>query len=274
MTDSAPALNRYCLLIPTYNNPETLRGVVLKGREYLPDVIVVDDGSSEAGRQAAAALALEGLATVVHRPENGGKGAAVKTGFHVARELGFTHALQVDADGQHDLSAIPAFKQLSEQEPAALIVGYPKYGASAPLGRRIARKITVFWVGVEAGFGVIQDAMIGFRVYPLEAVSRFRAWGNRMDFDVEIVVRSAWAKIPIVNAPVAVRYLDESEGGVSHFQPLRDTLRLSVLHSKLCTLLGIAFFLRLLGLRSWSQQTLFFAARPPRETSGVAGAGA
>jgi polyprenyl-phospho-N-acetylgalactosaminyl synthase len=264
--------NRYCLLIPTYNNPETLRSVVVSGREYVRDVIVIDDGSSSAGRQVATALGLEGLATVHHRPQNGGKGAAVKTGFRVARELGFTHALQVDADSQHDLSGIPLFMQLSKKNPAALILGYPEYSESAPRGRRIARKVTDFWVGVEVGFGVIRDAMIGFRVYPLEDISKFETWGDRMDFDVEVAVRSAWAQIPILNAPVRVRYLDASEGGVSHFQPLRDTLRLSLMHSKLCTLLSVAFCLRLLGLRSWSFRVLFYGALPAKTAIDLPGA--
>jgi hypothetical protein len=97
------------------------------------------------------------------------------------------------------------------------------------------------------GKHVVEDAMVGFRVYPLAAVRGLRVWGDRMDFDVEIAVRIAWAKIPIVNLPVSVRYLTAEEGGRSHFQPFRDNLRLAWLHSRLCTIGCFVFFFRLFG---------------------------
>lgn len=237
-----------CLLIPTYDNPATIRGVVVRGREFLTDVVVVDDGSGPAGRAACEAIARDGLAHVHHRSANGGKGAAVKTGFAVAAELGFTHVLQVDGDGQHDLTRIPAFLEAARERPHALLLGYPEYDDSIPAVRRIARGFTRFWVDLEAGRGVIADAMVGFRVYPLAAVQRVRVRGDRMDFDIEIAVRLAWAGVPIVNLPIGVRYLAAEEGGVSHFQPLRDNLRFSWLHSKLCTIGATQWCLRRLGL--------------------------
>ncbi len=230
---TSPAF-RCCLLIPTYDNPRTLAEVVRRGRRFLSEVIVVDDGSGAEGRAACERLASEGLAHVVHRERNGGKGAAVKTGFEEARRLGFTHALQVDADGQHDLDSAEAFLREARGRPGALILGFPCYDESAPWLRRLARKITTFWVALEVGRGTIVDAMVGFRVYPLEPLRAVSARGNRMDFDVEIAVRCAWAALPIVNLPVPVRYLAEEVGGVSHFRPLRDNLRLSMMHAWLC----------------------------------------
>jgi len=225
-----------CVLVPTFDNPRTLRGVVEGARAAvgLP-VVLVDDGSGEAGREACAALAREGLAHVHHRPVNGGKGAAVKTGLRVARDLGFTHAAQVDADGQHELSRLPALLDAARARPEALVLGCPRYDESVPAARRIARRFTQLWVELEVGPGVIEDAMVGFRVYPIEATLAARAGGDRMDFDVEIPVRMAWRGVPIVNFPVPVRYLSAEEGGVSHFQPLRDNLRFSWLHTRLCT---------------------------------------
>jgi polyprenyl-phospho-N-acetylgalactosaminyl synthase len=240
---------RCCLLVPTYDNPLTVRAVVEAGREHLADVVVIDDGSGPEGRRACEQIAADGLAHVHHRARNGGKGAAVKTGFEVARARGFTHVLQVDADGQHDLRAIPRFVAHAHRCPDAFVVGYPEYDDSAPPVRRWARKFTRFWVDLEAGRGVIRDSMIGFRVYPLDAVARTPASGNRMDFDIEVAVRLAWSGIPVINEPVHVRYLEAAEGGVSHFQLFWDNARFSWLHSKLMTIKCTRWTQERLGLR-------------------------
>ena len=222
-----------CALIPTYNNPRTLRAVVMQVRAYLPHVVVVDDASAAEGRREAEKLAEEGLAAVTRRDRNGGKGAAVKTGFAFARGLGYTHALQVDADGQHALGDIPRFLEAARSEPAALILGAPVYDASAPRGRLIGRRITLFWTDVEAGRGVITDPMCGFRVYPLAAALAVGRTGDRMDFDIEIAVRMSWLGVKIRNLPTKVRYLSREEGGVSHFRMGRDNLKIGWLHARL-----------------------------------------
>ena len=222
---------RPCILIPTYDNPRTVRDVVLRAREHLTDVVVIDDGSGPDGRAAVEALGREGLAHVTHRAQNGGKGAAMKTGFLFARELGYTHAVQVDADGQHALEDIPELLRVSRGEPGALILGRPQYDSSAPIGRRLARNITIFWTHVEAGWGVIADAMCGFRVYPLDAALRVcTSCGDRMDFDPEVAVRIAWTGAPVVNVPTKVRYI---EGGVSHFKLFLDNWLISKMHTRL-----------------------------------------
>lgn len=224
---------RPCALIPTYNNPRTVRAVVERVRAYLPDVVVIDDASADEGRLAVEGLAADGLAQTRRRAHNGGKGAAVKTGFVFARELGYTHALQVDADGQHDLGDIPKLLAAARERPDALVLGAPIYDASAPKGRLIARKITLFWTNFEAGRGVIADPMCGFRVYPLAAALAIGRTGDRMDFDIEVAVKIAWLGVPVVNVPTRVRYLSAEEGGVSHFRMLEDNLRISWLHTRL-----------------------------------------
>lgn len=239
---------RICVVIPTYDNPRTIRGVVERARRHVPDVIVVDDHSGPEGEAACRALHDDGLATVVRRDRNGGKGAAVKTGLREARDRGYTHALQVDGDGQHDLDRMPAFVDCARAHPDALVLGYPRYDTTVPAIRLQARRITRFWVDLEVGRGVIHDAMVGFRVYPIAAALAAPVRGDRMDFDVEIAVRLAWAGLPIHNLPVGVRYLTEEEGGTSHFQPLRDNLRLGWLHSRLCTIGATRWCLRKLGL--------------------------
>lgn len=237
---------RIAAVVPTYDNPVTVGRVVAGIRAHIADVIVVDDGSGPDGRAACAALARDGLA-IVHRLErNGGKGAAVKAGFEVAHERGFTHVFQVDADGQHDLACLPQFLAAARERPAALVLGYPVYDQSAPGHRRTARQVTKFWVDRETG-GAVRDAMVGCRIYPLAAARGSGTRGNRMDFDVEIAVRMARAGVEVVNLPVRVRYLAPEEGGVSHFQPVRDIVRLSWMHSRLCTGISVRWLLRKLG---------------------------
>jgi polyprenyl-phospho-N-acetylgalactosaminyl synthase len=231
---------RVCALVPTYDNPRTLRGVVerlraaMRAAEVPAEVVVVDDGSGPEGREAAAALAREGLAHVHRRAQNGGKGAAVKDGFRAALELGFTHALQVDADGQHDLADVPRFLQAARERPEALVLGLPVFDDSAPGARRKGRLFSRFWTDLETGGRVIQDPLCGYRLYPLEPALRAGARGDRMDFDVEIAVRMVWAGCPVVSLPTKVRYLSAEQGGVSHFRMWHDNALISWAHTRLC----------------------------------------
>ena len=233
---------RVCAVIPTYDNALTVRDAVLAVRAHVPDVVLVDDGSGPEGRAVCEALAAEGLAQLVRREVNGGKGAAVKAGFAAARVRGFTHAFQVDADGQHDIACMPDFLRSAREHPEALVLGYPAFDASAPRLRQLGHRFGAFWVALELGRGRVVDTQCGFRVYPLDAALAAHARSDRMDFDIEIVVRLARGGAPVINRPVGVRYLTAQAGGVSHWQPLRDNLRLFRLHSRLCTegLLGWA----------------------------------
>ena len=238
-----------CAVIPTYDNPRTVGGVARTVRSHVPLVIVVDDGSGPEGNAACTALAEAGVA-VVHRLEpNRGKGSAVKAGFELATQHGCTHVFQVDADGQHDLSRMPEFLRAAAERPEALVLGYPIYDETAPRTRLVARRFTKFWVDLEIGRrDVVRDALIGFRVYPLQAARDSGTRSNRMAFDVEIAVRMARARVPIVNLPVGVRYLTKGEGGVSHFRPLRDNLDLSLMHSRICTGIMLGRLGRLAGV--------------------------
>ena len=202
---------------------------------HLAHIIVVDDGSAVETRDIVANLGRDARAIAVHRPHNGGKGAAVKTGLVEARARGFSHAFQVDADGQHDLTRVAAFLAAAKAHPEAAVLAWPTFSDDVPKSRLHARKITRFWVDIETGGRVIEDAMVGFRVYPLAATLACGAEGDWMDFDIEVAVRLAWAGVPIVNLPVPVHYLSEADGGVSHFHLVRDNLRISWLHARLTT---------------------------------------
>lgn len=233
MIPTGAASFRPCILVPTYNNPRTIEGVVQACRAYLPDVVVVDDGGSAESRAVLQTLESKRLIHLVVRPVNGGKGAAVKDGLAAARDLGFSHVLQVDADGQHTMTDIPRLLEASQARPEALVLGAPEFDDTAPKSRRVARRITQFWVNLETGGAVIRDPMCGFRVYPVAPALRTQTRGNRMDFDPEIAVRLVWLGVPVVHVPTAVRYLTEEEGGVSHFRLVHDNWLISAMHFRL-----------------------------------------
>ena len=227
---------RACAVIPTFENPLTVRKVVDRVRELDLDVILVDDGSGNAGREACEGVARDELAMLVRLDRNQGKGAAVMSGFRTAHERGYTHAFQIDADSQHDLDRIPEFLKTSRSEPESLILSYPVYDESVPSSRRIGRKFTALWVALEVGSRTkIQDAMIGFRVYPLEPTLALGRIGRGMDFDIEVAVRMVRAGVATKNLPVRVFYPTAEDGGISHFHVVKDNIRFSYLHARLCT---------------------------------------
>ena len=224
---------RTCAVIPTLDNPLTIAGVVSDVRRHLDDVLIVDDGSRAEGRRALDEIAGKGLARVIRRERNGGKGAAVKTGLRAAHELGFSHALQIDADGQHDTADIPKFLARAAERPQAAVLGHPVYDETMPRGRRATHGLTNFMVFLQTGGRMIVDPQCGFRVYPIAPALEVAARGDRMSFDIEIAVRLVWAGIPIVNVPTGVRYLSRAAGGTSHFRPVRDNVAITLLHTRL-----------------------------------------
>jgi len=221
-------------VIPTYRHVDRLAGIVGRLRDFGLPVLVVDDGNGPAiAEQIAVLHDPAGGVEVERREHNGGKGAAVKTGLRGAAARGWTHALQVDADGQHDLETAPKLVELARQHREAMVCGVPVYDASIPRARRIGRGITHFWVRVETLSGEISDSMCGFRVYPLAstlAVIDREMTGDRMDFDTEILVHLNWRGVRIVEVPVRVTY---PEGNVSNFQMLWDNVRISLMHTRL-----------------------------------------
>ncbi len=229
-------MSRFCVIIPTFDNPATLANVVESARRHVDHVIVVDDGSGAEARSIAEDLARRGRAEVRLRSRNGGKGAAVKTGFEAAQGAGMTHAIQIDADGQHDADDLPRFIEASRRAPSALVLGAPLFDASAPASRLWGRKISIFWCMVETASRTIGDPLCGYRVYPIDAAVKAAARGTAMEFDPEIAVRLVWNGVPVVHVPTRVRYLGAEQGGVSHYRTLRDTLRISWMHASLCAI--------------------------------------
>jgi len=195
---------------------------------------MVNDGSAEQATNLFQQLAQKyTYLTLVEHSINQGKGGAVQTGLKVAYSQGFTHALQIDADGQHDLNDVDKMLSESKNHPKALISGKPIYDDSVPKHRYYARNITHFWVWIETLSFQIKDTMCGYRVYPLAATVELlcqKAIGKRMDFDIEIMVRLYWQKIECRFIPTAVEY---PEDGVSHFRAFDDNVLISWMHTKL-----------------------------------------
>lgn len=223
-----------CFIIPIYNHGATISATVAGLRQYQLPIIVVDDGSDSATKEQLRKLAAaEPLVHLTANPINLGKGGAVMTGMRLADQLGFTHALQVDADGQHDLNDVAELWKLAEQHQQALISGAPIYDHTIPRGRRIGRHITHVWVWIETLSLQIRDTMCGFRVYPLAPCMQLlekQKLGTRMDFDIEIMVRLFWQGVSVYFHPTKVIY---PEDGSSHFQAFRDNVRISWLHTRL-----------------------------------------
>lgn len=223
-----------CAIVPTHNHWHVIGHVIERLSQCGLPVFVVDDGSTAPAAAEIARLHAPERGIVVHRLErNQGKGAAVMEGFRLAWDSGFTHAVQVDADGQHDLAALPDLLDLARAHPDALVTGQPLYDDSMPTGRRIGRWITHVWVWVETLSLQINDSMCGFRVYPLEAVRRLLRHnrpGRRMDFDTEIMVRLFWQGTPVAKLPVKVIYPPDN---TSNFDMLRDNWRICRMHTRL-----------------------------------------
>ncbi|MDI6633213.1 glycosyltransferase family 2 protein [Pantoea dispersa] len=248
-----------CVLIPCYNHGAMLASVLARLAPFNLPVIVVDDGSDARTKQHIAALDAPQL-RVLTLPHNQGKGAAVIAGLRAAAAAGFSHALQLDADGQHQVEDTPRMLAEAERYPHCLISGQPQYDASIPKSRLYGRYITHFWVWVETLSFSLKDSMCGFRVYPLAASLELcdrRPIGQRMDFDTEIMVRLYWQGTPSRFIRTRVTY---PPSGVSHFDALHDNLRISWMHTRLF----FGMLPRIPQLLSRRRQQAHWAATPER----------
>ncbi|WP_240159184.1 glycosyltransferase family 2 protein [Burkholderia sp. Ax-1724] len=224
-----------CIVIPIYNHKDAIGATVAHLAVHGLPIFVVDDGSDEPTQQVLAALARQYAErlTLLRLPHNGGKGAAVMAGLRAARAAGYTHALQIDADGQHDAADVPRFIDAARTAPGAVILGRPVYDGSVPKARLYGRYLTHVWVWIETLSLTIRDSMCGFRLYPLalacELIDSVRL-PTRMDFDIEILVRLYWRRAAFRSIPTRVTYAAD---GVSHFDVLWDNVRISRSHTRL-----------------------------------------
>ena len=245
----------HLVLIPSYNTGTKVIETVRDALAIWRPVWVVVDGSTD-----GTAEILQSLATntpdlqVFILPRNQGKGAAVLHGLQQAAAAGYTHVLTMDADGQHPAGMIPEFMAVSQKNSAAVVLGKPVFDASAPALRVNGRKVSNWWANLETLGAGIGDSLFGFRVYPVEPLRQIMErshWMRRFDFDPEVAVRLCWHGVKPINLTSPVRYFSAAEGGVSHFNYLRDNTLLTWMHIRL--MCGFVLRLPLLLWRRWAR---------------------
>lgn len=241
-----------CVLIPSYNSGSLLRQTLAGVLEIWDDVFVVVDGSSDGSDSGLEELGNgAGKNLRIHRlQQNQGKGSAVLKGISLAAEEGFTHALAMDADGQHPAAHIARFMKTGETYPDALVLGEPVFEEDAPCLRVQGRKVSNWWANLETCWWGIHDSLFGMRLYPiapLQNVFSETGFARRFDFDPEVAVRLCWKGVPVINLKTPVKYLTAEEGGISQFRYLRDNTLLTGMHIRL--FLGFLLRLPILLLR-------------------------
>jgi glycosyltransferase involved in cell wall biosynthesis len=227
----------HLVIVPSYNAGTKLLETVKQALTCWQPVWVVLDGSTDGSAVALAEISgLEKNLRVLSLERNSGKGAAVLHAFLAADHAGFTHALVLDADGQHSTADISRFMHTSQKNPETMILGVPQFAADAPASRQYGRLVGNWWANLETFWGGIEDSLFGFRVYPIAESVRILQnihGARRFDFDTELAVRLFWAGVPPINLSTPVQYFKPAEGGRSHFHYLRDNWLLTRRHTLL-----------------------------------------
>lgn len=216
-----------CVIIPTYNNASTLANVVADVLRYIPHIILVDDGSTDATGKLLQDF--KNIEIISYHP-NRGKGYALKKGFALASSLGFRYAITIDVDGQHLASDIPLFLEQIKKTPDSLIIG-SRYleQENVPKQNRFANRFSNFWFKIHT-LKSIPDTQSGFRLYPLVPLKKIKIFSTRYEMELELLVRSVWNFIPLVPIKISVYYPPQNER-VSHFKPFQDFFRISILNT-------------------------------------------
>ncbi len=221
-----------CIIIPTYNNQQTLADVITEALLYTSHVIVVNDGATD---DTAAILSKFPAIHIISYSPNRGKGIALRKGIAYAQEQGYRYAITMDSDGQHFAKDIPTFIYKIGKSPDALLIGARNLNQeNMPKKNTFGNKFSNFWVLVTTGLK-LPDTQSGFRLYPVEKMKGMRFLSSRYEFEVEVLVKSAWKGIPVYPVPVHVFYAEEGKR-ISHFRPGKDFTRISILNTYLVTL--------------------------------------
>jgi len=232
MQDNIFDRNKICVLIPTYNNAQTFESVLKGVLDYTDKVIVVNDGSTD---ETDSILSRYPVINKVSYSPNQGKGMALRRGFDKAAELGFDYAISIDSDGQHYPDDLPLFAEAIEKNSGALIMGARNMEQESVPGKSsFGNKFSNFWYKVETGI-TLSDTQSGYRLYPVQRLKGISFFTRKFEFEIEVLVRSAWRGIPVKQIPVKVFY-PEKEKRISHFRPFQDFSRISVLNTVLVTI--------------------------------------
>ncbi len=221
------------IIIPFYNHLDQFIKFLPRLKNISVDILVSNDGSTQEQSEKLQSICSENNFFYISQDKNQGKGSATHQAFIWASNHNYTHALQIDADGQHDINDIQNFLDLARKNPTAIICGVPVFDSSVPKHRKIGHRITTFWTHIETfSSKIIQDGLCGYRLYPIQSTLKLFSSCKfmRMGFDIEILVRAYWNLIPIINLETRVTYPDT---GLSHFKTLKDNIKISLLHSYL-----------------------------------------
>lgn len=242
-------MEKICVIIPTYNNATTIRRVIEDVEKYCSSIIVVNDGSTD--DTAAILQSIPSPIEVVSYPDNRGKGYALVTGFKKAKALGYTHAITIDADGQHFADDIPCFIEGLKHNPEGFIVGCRNLTEeNMPRQNTFANRFSNFWFRLQTGIN-LPDTQSGYRLYTLSSLKGLNLITSRYESELELLVYAAWAGVDITSVNVKV-YYPPAEERVSHFRPIYDFFRISVLNTVLC--LGALLY----GARQWAYTIFSF----------------
>lgn len=217
----------FCVIVPTYNNQKTLKRVLDSILDFTTNVIIVNDGSTD---ETSEILKQYSQLTQIHHPKNLGKGRALRNGFRKAIEMNFEYAITIDSDGQHFATDIPKFIAEIQNEPNSLLIGSRNMSQeNVPKKSSFGNKFSNFWFKFETGIK-LDDTQSGFRLYPLQLIPK-QFYTNKFEFEIEVIVRSAWKGIVVKNIPIQILY--DPEERVSHFRPFQDFTRISILNTVL-----------------------------------------
>ncbi|MCW3101634.1 MAG: hypothetical protein JWO09_74 [Bacteroidetes bacterium] len=244
-----------CVIIPTYNNEQTIGKVISDVLAYTSSVIVVNDGATDS--TAAILKSFENKVDVVSYSPNRGKGIALRTGIKRAQEKGFRYAITIDSDGQHFADDIPLFLQKIEEQPDSLIVGARNLNQeNMPKKNTFGNKFSNFWFRFQTGIN-LPDTQSGYRLYPVEKIKNTRYFTSKYEFEIEVMVKAAWRGIKVIPVPVKVFYA-EGDKRVTHFRPGKDFTRISILNTYL-TILTLLWYkpVRLVRNMRWKNIKAF-----------------
>ena len=245
------SVNSFCVIIPTYNNSTKIEEVILGVLEITKEVIIVNDGSTD---NTSDILKKYDTLNIISYPSNKGKGYAIRKAFRKAKELGYSFAITIDSDGQHDPKEIISFLQAQKENPESLIIGARRnIEGEVPGKNSFANRVSNFWFAIITG-KELEDTQSGFRLYPLSKIGKMNFVTTKYEFELEVMIRAIWKNIPVISIPIKAIYPPEKER-ITHFRPFRDFFRISILNTVM-VFLALSYFRPLAFIRKLNKKNI------------------